>query len=316
MGNGLHIYGIRMKFLGTSTRETKIGEASTPQNTSCDGCQDPGLLTSALANTKKSFRHKKFNQVRISEVGTFCPREYALGFLTDTAAESFVDFPLQQVFDLGSALHYWMQNRSKVFRDCLCGYWSCLACQNYRLNADGSKYFGTKPKDNCETCGASPKATEYEEYMFRLTEPYRIVGKLDAVLLKDGVYRFADFKSYAKKDNFPLGKDVAQLAAYTYFYQFVPNEEKFPVPIDTSTAYLIYISKAFSYRESILTYPIRPTEKMIETIRGNVSQFTEATKTGNLPEPLNVCIRKDFNSGKAKDCSMRELCKEKHLSGL
>lgn len=301
-----------MKFLGTSKKET---QASAPpaQQTTFDGVTDPSILTSQVANTKKSFRYKKFNQVRISEIDTFCPREYALGYLTDTAAQSFVDFALQCQFDLGSALHWYYQNKSKTFKDTLCGWYKCLACGNYRQDKNGNRYFGTRPKTNCEVCGAKPEATEYEEFLFRLTEPYRIVGKIDAVLFKDGVYRLADFKSYAKKDNFPLRKDIAQVSSYAHFYNYVPEDQKFPVNIDTSIVYVIYISKAFSYRESILTYPIRPKKEMIDNIVGRVKQFTEATKTGVLPKPLEQCVKKGFG---LKKCHMKELCKEKWEKGL
>jgi hypothetical protein len=300
-----------LKFLGTVTQEVKHSPEK-PQRTSCDGVDDPSILTSQLANTKKSFRYKKFNQVRISEIHSFCPREYALGFLTDTAAKSFVDFPLQQVFDLGTALHWYMQNRSKVFKDSLVGYWVCKACRNYRVNENGTKYFGKRPQKHCEHCNAYPDVSEYEEYMFRLTKPYRVVGKLDAVIEKDGVYRFADFKSFAKKDDFPLSKDVAQLSAYAHFYQYIPKKDKLPVPIDTSISYLIYISKNFSYREPLLTYPIRPSEKAINKILERVSQFTNAAETGELPPPFETCVRSDWATGKAKNCSMRDFCKERY----
>jgi hypothetical protein len=309
-----------LKFLGTVTQEVKHSPEK-PQRTSCDGVDDPSILTSQLCNTKKSFRYKKFNQVRISEIHSFCPREYALGFLTDTAAKSFVDFPLQQVFDLGTALHFWYQNYSKVFQDSLCGYWYCVACSTkketkYRLNEDGSIYFGKRPsiylKRPCEHCGASSNATFYSEYMFRLVSPYRVVGKLDGVLEKDGVYRFADFKSFDKKNDFPLSKDVAQLSAYAHFYQYIPEKDKLPVPIDTSISYLIYISKNFSYREPLLTYPVQPSKKAINKILERVSQFTNAAETGELPPPFETCVRSDWATGKAKNCSMRDFCKEKY----
>ncbi len=301
-----------MKFLKTTTTETSGGT-----KTAYDNIQDPQILSSQLLNTKKSYRHKKYTHIRISEIGSFCPREYAIGFLTDSATESFIDFPLQQQFDLGSALHWYYQNKSKVFKDVLCGYFKCKACNNFRKNKDSTQYFGTKPDTDCETCGALKGATEYDEFMFRVDEPYRVVGKIDGVLMKDGVYRFIDFKSYWQKpaSGFPAGKDVAQLASYAYFYSLLPDEMKFPVPIDTSTAYLHYISKKFSYGESLLTYPIKPTDKMITTIVDRVSQFTEAAKTGNVPKPFDPCVRSEFKTGKAKECGLASLCQQYYYEG-
>jgi hypothetical protein len=291
-----------MKFIGTSTRT----------ETTCDGVHDPKILSHQLLNTKKSPRFKKYNQVRISEIGTFCPREYALGYLTQAQQKSFVDFGLQTQFDIGTALHWYYQNKSKVFN--IYGFFKCKSCNKPRMTKYGTRYFGQKPTTNCLNCGALPGATEYDELYFRLERPYRIVGKVDGVIKKDGIYRLLDFKSYFEKpkSGFPDAKDVAQLSAYSFFYNYIPEEEKFPVPIDTSTSYLHYISKKFSYSESILTYKVQPSEKLIEVMKERVRSFTVAAEGGPLPEPFEQCIRNEFKAGRAKECYMKDLCKQKY----
>jgi hypothetical protein len=294
-----------MKFIGTSKK----------QETTCEGVQDPRILSHQLLNTKKSFRFKKYNQIRISEIGTFCPREYAIGYLTQAEQKSFVEFGLQQQFDIGSALHYWCQNRSKTFK--IYGFWKCLACDQTRKTKYGNRYFGQKPMTKCLNCGASSKATEYEEFYFRLENPYRVVGKIDGVIEKDGIYRFIDLKSYWEKPKggFPAAKDVAQLSAYSFFYNYVPEEDKFPVDIDTGTSYLHYISKKFSYSESILTFPIKPSKKLIKVMIDRVKSFTLAVNGGALPEPFDICIRNEFKSGRAKDCYLKDVCKQYYQDG-
>lgn len=292
-----------MKFLGTTN-----GPAKT--NTTIDGVEDPNILTSQIANTKPTWRGKKYNQVRISEIGTFCPREYALGYKTETKAENFIQPALEHIFDLGSALHYWLQNKSKRFKKTLHGYWYCMACRTYRMNADGTKYFGPRPNSKCESCVAHKEATIYSEYMFRLTKPYRIVGKVDGVIEKEGVYRFVDFKSYDTKKEFPLEKDVAQLSAYMYFYKHIPEEDKLPVPIDTTKGYLIYVGKSFSYKDYLLTYTINKDEKLISAIKNNVAQFTDCVDKGkSIPKPLDCCIKNKWEKGRAKNCYMKDVCK-------
>jgi len=294
-----------MKFLGTVINTS----------TSCDNVTDPKILSGQLLNTKKSFRQKKYTHVRISEISTFCPREYSLGYLSQAQSESFVDFGMQQQMDLGSAIHYWLQNKSKVFD--VYGNWLCLSCQKTRLNKYGTKYFGQKPNTPCLSCGAHSDATIYEEFYFRLDAPYRIVGKIDCVLKKDDVYRFGDFKSYFEqpKSGFPNAKDVAQLASYAYFYNHVPEENKFPVQIDTSTSYLHYISKKFSYSESILTFPVKQPEKLLDKIKANVLSFTKAANGGPIPEPLDGCVSASFVSGRAKECHMKDNCKQLFQEG-
>jgi len=295
-----------MKFLGTVTKNTTA---------TCDNVQDPKILSHQLLNTKKQPRFKKYNQVRISEIGTFCSREYALGFKTEAQQKSWVEFGLQQQFDLGSAIHWYLQNKSNVFN--IYGNWACRGCGQIRLTKYGTKYFGQKPKTKCLNCGASHQATEYSEFYFRLESPYRIVGKIDGVIKKDDVYRFVDFKSYFEvpKSGFPSAKDVAQLSAYAYFYNFAPEEDKFPVQIDTNTSYLHYISKKFSYSESILTFPVSPSEKLLEVMKKKVRDFTISTEGGPLPEPLDPCVRNEFNAGRSKDCFMRDLCQQYYRDG-
>lgn len=280
-----------------------------------DGVECPKMLSHLILNTKQKPRFKKYNQVRISEIGTFCPREYAIGFKTDAQQQSWVDFGLQQQFDLGSAIHWWLQNRSKVFN--IYGFWECLSCRKLRMTKYGTKYFGQKPATNCLNCGADAKATEYAEFYFRLESPYRIVGKIDGVIKKDDVYRFVDFKSYFEvpKSGFPAANDVAQLAAYSYFYNYVPEEDKFPVPIDTNTSYLHYISKKFSYSESILTYPVSPSDKLLKVMKERVLSFTKSTEDGTIPKPMEICVRNEFSSGRAKSCFMADICKHYYQEG-
>jgi hypothetical protein len=138
---------------------------------------------------------------------------------------------------------------------------------------------------------------------------------MDGVIEKDGVYRFVDFKTYFDKGNFPQPKDVVQISSYAYFYQCLPEEQKMPVPIDTSTSYLIYISKKFNYREPILTYPVKETPKMVDTIISQVDKVREAQDTGRLPLPFDDCVKRNFESGRAKNCYLRDYCKEKYDRG-
>jgi len=295
-----------MKFLGTVTKNTTA---------TCDNVQDPKILSHQLLNTKKQPRFKKYNQVRISEIGTFCSREYALGYKTDSQQKGWVDYPLRQMFDLGSAIHWWYQNRSNVFN--IYGFWECRACLTTRLTKYGTKYFGQRPKTKCLNCGADAAASEYQEMYFRLESPYRIVGKIDGVIKKDNIYRLIDLKSYFEvpEAGFPNAKDVAQLSAYAYFYRFIPEDQKFPVDIDTNTSYLHYISKKFSYSDSLLTYPVTPSDKLLEIMKKRVADFTTSTEGGPLPAPLDICIRNDFNAGRAKSCFMRDLCHQYYREG-
>ena len=315
-----------MKFLGREEQQSqpdKSGQKEQPETktqTSIDNVSDPTVLSSQLTNLKQSFRYKGYSHIRISEMHSFCPREQALGYLKDIKKKDFVETPLQVQFDLGSALHYWFQNHSKITKDVLFSNWVCVACGNYRLNDDGSAYFGPRPskylKRPCETCGAKTDATFFEEFFFRMNRPYPVVGKMDGVLCKDGVYRFIDFKSYHEAQNFPLTKDVIQIVSYAHFYEFLPDHLKLPVSIDTSTSYLMYISKKFNYSSPILTYPVKKTEEMTTKLSDQVDKVRKAQDTGEIPAPLDSCIKSGFSKGRAKDCFIKQYCKEAYDNGM
>lgn len=302
-----------MKFLRTVSEEKEAPKTET----SCDKIEDPKILSNHLLNTKASYKRKKYSHIRISEISSFCPREYSIGYLTDTTKEDFVNFPLQQQFDLGSAIHWWIQNKSRAFKDVLVGNYKCLACGKLIKDSEGNNYFGPRPKENCNNCGAKPAAIEYNEFYFRIDDPYRVTGKIDLVLHKDGVYRFGDIKSYMNKPTggLPNSKDIAQIAGYALFYDYVPKEQKFPVEIDTSTVYLHYVSKKFSYKESILTFNISPKKLMIDEIKERVGAFSEAVRSGRIPAPFTPCVKSDFKGSKAKYCEMADVCRDWYING-
>ena len=299
-----------MQFLGKSSKEKESASTSN----SIDGVSDPGILTNQLSNTNKSFRYRPFKHVAISEMATFCPRQYVIGYLEDEKREEFVEFPGQIQMDIGSAFHFWLQNYSKIYKHNLYGYWRCAACHNYRLNEDGSLYFGKRPsyylKRGCEHCGASSDASFFEEFFFRLNDPYPVSGKMDGVLEKENVFRFIDFKTYWDGKDLPLGKDKVQLATYMLIYSMLPNESKFPVEVDTNIGYLIYFSKKFNYRNPILTYPVYLTESFTNTTKAQLELVKRGQQFGEVPEPFESCKKSGFQAGRAKNCAMKEKCRE------
>ncbi|WP_029689432.1 PD-(D/E)XK nuclease family protein [Thermoanaerobacter sp. A7A] len=279
-----------------------------------DNLDVPEDIKDDVINTKKTFNIKKYTHVRLSELATFCPREYALGYKYGKAKESYTEYPLMQQFEIGSALHFWYQNFSKVFKDVLYGNWKCWACG--KLRGRDEPLFTTRDeirKNPCEHCGASGEASFYHEYYFRIDEPYRVTGKIDGFILKDNKLHVIDFKSYFTKEDFPKLQDKAQLVGYMLFYDYLPDSLKLPLPIDLETGYLYYLSKKFSYRDSILCYAVTKEQKIADAILKNVSLFSDSVKTGILPPPFDICSRSNWLKGKAKNCFLRELCKQEYV---
>lgn len=294
-----------MKFLDDVRKVYMEGEEDKDYLSMLDNIDDPVAVTNNLMNAQPRVKYKGYNYMRMSEIDRACPREWVIGYRKTQKVKDVARFANLVVMDLGSALHWWLQNTPTYFGDKRIGYWKCIACGNTR--------FGAPPTTACEVCGAKPSAFFYDEYMFRLKEPFRVVGKLDMILAIGGKYRAVEIKSHAGNRPIPQGAHISQLCGYIHYCQNDPN---IPVPIDPSIGYLVYINKNFSYSQPILSYPIRPTKTVIEKLDSKVSAYTHGTITGELPLPLNDCVGSNWTSSRAKNCPMRTLCKKLYSEGI
>ena len=300
-----------MKFIDDGVRKVRVSEGlkSLTSLDALDSVKDPKHLTSGIIDTKSQVRKKGYVSMRLSEVDRSCAREWVIGNLKGSHCYDRVTFPQICVMDLGSALHHWLQNSNVYFGKNLVGYWKCYACGNKRR-------FGVKPTKPCEFCSSSPRATFYSEYMFRLTSPFRVVGKIDAIIKVGDVFRFVEIKSYGKPMTGPVGDHVSQAASYMYFSQFDESDTKLPIEIDRSVGYLMYFSKLFNYKAPVTTFPVRPTERLMKPIIKKVNDFTIGVNDGILPAALTACVSTGWNSGRAKKCDRATECKNYHTRGI
>lgn len=293
-----------MKFLEERNRSDGADGPSSDLEV-IDKIRNPDQLTNHLMNTDGRRKERKYKYLRISQIDGACPREWVIGNLLNLKSIDIARFTNVWQMDMGSALHWYVQNSERYFGMTIVGYWKCLACGRRRR-------FGVRPKEKCEYCGALPEATVYDEYMFRLTDPYRIVGKIDLILRVAKVYRFGEIKTVSKDVDNPDGSHAAQLACYTYFSQF--DKDALPIKIDRSVSYICYFNKLFNYRSPVKTFPISVTEPMIKPFKQIAGAITNGIKTRVLPEALKIC-RPSFKATKAKGCAMRNYCKDFYDKG-
>jgi len=97
-----------------------------------DQFRDPSILTSHIVGNKPQVQTKSYEYIHISQIDSVCPREYVIGALTKSSRQEVTSFPLRIVFNMGSALHWWIQNHPEVYfgEDKVLGYWYCAACGN------------------------------------------------------------------------------------------------------------------------------------------------------------------------------------------
>lgn len=272
-----------------------------------DRTRDPQVLTSHIVGDRPEVRDRAYGLMYLSQIDSVCPREYVIGNLQQENRREVVSFPLSVIFNMGSALHSWVQNHPEVYFGVknVLGFWHCTACQRTRR-------FGVKPFDPCEFCGASHKASVYKEYAFRLKDK-GVSGKTDLILKVGSKYRFAEMKFMAKEIDSPIGSDVVQLSSYMYFSKF--DIDGLPIDIDRSIGYLVYVNKLFNFRAPIKTFKVEPTERLMNPIIEKSRQFVEGIATSVLPEPKAVCVRKSFYFAKNKTCPMLDTCKTYFFEG-
>jgi hypothetical protein len=211
--------------------------------------------------------------------------------------------------NMGSVLHYYVQNNPEYFGDRLVGWWQCKACGHIRR-------FGVRPEEPCEKCHAHPRVTEYYEYMFRLSDPYRVVGKVDLILrIAPRVYRFGEIKTISKDVENPEGEHIAQVLSYNYFSRY---DTQLPITIDRSVCYIFYFNKIFNFKAPVKTFPIRPTNRMLAPLRRKAAAITEGIKNRELPEPLLPCLNSNFStrSGRSRSCGIANECRKYYERGI
>lgn len=294
-----------MKFLS----EHSLAEAPSKESV-LDSISDPTKLPHHLLDNYGGRRsERRYRSLRLSEIDGACPREWVLGHLLDLSY--FQNVPIANLWqmNMGSILHWYIQNDPTFFGDRLVGWWRCMACGYERR-------FGVRPKEPCEKCHAHPRVTEYMEYMFRLRSPYRVVGKIDLILrIAPRVYRYGEIKTCSKDMTNPDGSHVAQTASYNYFSRY---DTTLPITIDRSACYIFYFNKKFNFKGPVKTFTIKPTERLINPLKAKAGMITEGINNRTLPGVLTACVNLNFSdkNGRPSQCGIAKECKQYYERGV
>lgn len=269
---------------------------------------DPEAVLTQLVSVEDIAKKKRLIYPRASGIYKDCMRAYALGNLNKLKANEFISFSRQLTFDIGNAIHEWLQNSNNYFGEQRRGYWKCLSC-NYKTN------FSKPRKENCPQCNARPTAFKYEETLLLLKDPYNISGHPDLFIEpthSEGLIRIMEFKTM-EGDKFaslraPLIEHVWQVNAYMWMC----NEDLTLVPprIDSKLGYITYISK--KEKRGMLpmkTFLVRRDQDIIDDIKKKLDVFNQAIKTKTPPQPLLECVKTGFNGWSAKFCPIRDFCR-------
>lgn len=254
--------------------------------------------------------------IRISSLGTVCPREEVLCSIHNKERSDVIDGDSGMNFEHGHAVHWMMQSRVLPNVGVIIGAWRCTFCGTQY----GSRQEGYIPRpDRCHRCGAiAGERPRYdgrpdlnvndnafvfvEEWIGNFT--HRIGGSPDGQMIleyhKD--YTPADLTLLEIKscndDNFykyekaPDFVHVIQSQLYMWLCEY-------------RKAKLVYFNKNEKGTKGLAEHDIEYDEECIERVLSAVSEIRNGIKDTVVPERV-VCASPDCS--RAWRCQVRDLC--------
>jgi hypothetical protein len=273
-------------------------------DTAGDAITDPNAL--AFHHTVAKFEKTQGHQVlfpRASSLFDACMRMHVIAAKSDIKYYKTESGRPQDtmVFNLGTAVHYMMQNTPTFFGDRRIGFWECSAC--------GTIIWGKPPIQNCDRCGAKKEAFVYIEHGFTAEPPYYCSGHVDLFLdVGNGKSRMLDLKTMGEDEFYGLeavkAKDEFQLLTY-----MVLAEAEADLPIDTNRGFIFYVCKkiksdAMPYK---MFHVIR-NESNTNSVLKRLALFKNGYENfpNDLPPVQPSCL--GFTSYAAKSCPCVSAC--------
>jgi hypothetical protein len=281
---------------------------------SMDEITDPSLLARTMLDLPAQEEQVVYpRQFRASMMGTACVRERVLGYRSCLIYKKRIDIGLQVTFDIGNAIHDFLQNQPKYLGHRLVGWWECQAC--------GHLYWGMRRKQQCPQCGARSRAYRYKEHEVSLTDPYLASGHQDMFWELSPVdIRIGDLKTISAKEyktlSSPKPNHVLQVLTYMILSEY---DKTLPVPLNLHKGFLFYISKQHHFKGLPFKAFTIDRSKLIREerfIRGIYEAFTRGVNDPTyFPPCLPSCLESNFTSRMAKDCPVRQACIEASPAG-
>lgn len=269
-----------------------------------DSVTDPAMLAHRLLNLESSseVRHVD-HKLRMSSLHRVCVRAQLLSLRDNLVVRETLPVSLRVTFDIGNAIHEFLQNSSGYFGGNLFGWWQCLACQG--------KVFGRKPLSKC-SCGASARASRYVEHALRLPDGIPVSGHIDGFLeVAPGDIRVVDFKTI-NGDEFdalsaPKPEHMLQVTGYMHFAQM---DDTLPVRIAPRSGLVLYVSKKHAARAlPFKMFHVRHDPMYLTVIEEKVALFRRGLSAADfLPPPVSVCTGSGFRSSVSRACPAHALC--------
>jgi hypothetical protein len=269
------------------------------------------LIHGALAEHRVKHPLREDDWIRVSGIGSMCPREEVLVAKHDIMREEDITGDQGINFALGHAVHWMMQNRAVGPTGLLVGAWRCTWCgEIYGGRERGLVAMPTR----CIRCGAvagdaprvngrpeqgsHPNAFLYVEE-FVGNDEWKIGGHPDGYLAVGEDVWLLEFKS-ANDRNFYKYKDspdfVHVIQAQCYLWLTGLKKAK-----------IVYFNKNGAKGTFIVEHDMNFDPEVIERVHQAIKQIRGGIVGGIAPERM-VCA--DYSCPRAIGCKARDYCFE------
>lgn len=295
-----------------SPRKVRVGAQKAKEHVvSLDACTDPVALTWRLTPIQFTEEARPYtDRLRASKLHAVCVREHLLGYRLSLEKPVSLDLSSRVTFDLGNAIHSYLQNSPAYFGTRKYGWWKCARC--------GKSVFGVASRYAGVPCKDCRVPLQYDEHELFVDHPWRASGHIDLFVdVSDDdtpLLRVLDIKTIRRSEFQRLSSALAdhriQVIAYMMFLEH--TDHGIPFELDLRSGYVLYVSKehiggGLPLKVFRVERDDGPLEYYVEDV---LSTFQRGLDDPSfLPPAKAACVESDFTSWEAKQCPARFACR-------
>ena len=239
---------------------------------------------------------------RASGLAYICPRQEVLSFVHGVKSTRIQESDEIANYDLGSGMHYAMQNIILPAIGVLRGAWKCLLCASvHGLRPDDSREplykFAIPRPTQCPKCGG--KEFLYHEYF--LNNEYGTGGHMDGFLVLPGVpdTGLFELKSISqngarKVKDFPQKEHVMQMQTYMWLVGLQWGK------------ILYWVKGVYSLKKNLIEHHVARDEEVIKQVKTMLTSIRRGFETNGEEMPERVCIHRSCS--RAQECPVLSKC--------
>lgn len=224
---------------------------------------------------------------RVSRLVKMCPREEVLRAQYQVKKTERIDARLQRIFDIGTAVHEFIQNHWFGAWGYLWGHWHCLGC--------GKKVEKSFKPERC-SCENADRGWRYEELTF-IDPEHGVTAHADGVVVIDGRKYILEIKTCNSKQ-FQLIRDVKKRPLEAHVHQV----QLYMWLSGVSRAMIVYIDKDES---QLQVFHEEHSKTVVDGFIRRIHAAREGIRTQVVPE-REICAT--AKCARAQACSVRSIC--------